>query len=144
MREALPLASKPHLLNPTARRDQLFGSTRSSNDELQIDIPQCIDYGTHTGKMPFNISSTIDEFYISIFVSSFCICLSRKARHIFWCTNQLEIRSWNIENISEFHPWKMADVLGVIWPVIPWRCRYRTAFGTQWNKPVWCKRSEIS
>ena len=45
MREALPLANKPHLLNPTARRDQLFGSTRNASDELEADIPQCIGYG---------------------------------------------------------------------------------------------------
>lgn len=45
MREALPLANKPHLLNPTARRDQLFGSMRNTNDEFQADIPQWIGYG---------------------------------------------------------------------------------------------------
>ncbi|XP_065062827.1 E3 ubiquitin-protein ligase UBR5-like isoform X1 [Rhopilema esculentum] len=45
LRDALPLASKPHLLNPTVRRDQLFGSVKSSVDDVQIDLPQRIGYG---------------------------------------------------------------------------------------------------
>ena len=51
IREGLPLADKPHLLNPTARRDQLFGSARNSGDNLHIETPEYIGYGAQaTGK----------------------------------------------------------------------------------------------
>ncbi len=47
IREALPLADMPHLLNPSARRDQLFGSTKSVGDDPNLDIPQYIGFGTN-------------------------------------------------------------------------------------------------
>eukprot|EP00794_Sanderia_malayensis_P011765 gene11765-12982_t len=45
VKEALPLADKPHLLNPSARRDQLFGSTKSVGGEPHLDMPHYIGFG---------------------------------------------------------------------------------------------------
>lgn len=39
LKDALPLADRPHLLNPGARRDQLFGVVNTTNAESTPDPP---------------------------------------------------------------------------------------------------------
>ena len=45
IREALPLADKPHLLNPNARRDNLFGFASQPDEDPCLSIPQHMSLG---------------------------------------------------------------------------------------------------
>ena len=60
LKEALPLADRPHLLNPTARRDHLFGTkkettTNSSSSANLLKQPLLSQTGTYISVFRINI-----------------------------------------------------------------------------------------